>query len=555
LRIPTSYRIIIPDMAILVQRWLLFAGMALLTLAIYYAIDLTNPHRYSIFKLMGGVNSTEHQQKAETARSSAAPISGAQLSPAEVPTLALMNREYSRVIKHVLPSLVSIDTEGLEQRRYWVFGMKNPDGTSSPAPVPVPPPGPSGAPPQPMGMGVQWDPVSDLGSGVFIHEKGYVVTNHHVVFGAEKIVVTSNDNQRYEAELVGADVQRDLAILRLKNTGDELFPVLNFANSDDVQVGELVLAIGNPFGFAGSVTQGVVSGTHRRLQIDKHSEFIQTDADINPGNSGGPLVNITGEIIGINIILYKPGNTPSEGVGLTLTSNQVIQTYEYIRSKQRETRAFLGAVFNELSINELEEAGLKGRGGALILEITAGSPAEVSNLKPGDIILDINGKTIQSVAEILAVIRTWDPRKELPMKVWRPKTSSEAAREVSLNVKLEPIQDVSQLAVIPAPLGVERNPEKLREELKIELYLLQPADKQGIGLPTDFGGIAVWMVRPDSPLSGHLLPLDIVHQIDGKPINTPEQFYKAMAALPSDKESVVTLTRNRRRYYLELRPE
>ena len=492
-----------------------------------------------MFKLLAGVPATESQLTVPVVTPPI--VTGPRLSTGDVPSLARMNEEYSRVIDHVLPSLVMVETEGKQQQRAikYVPPADSPEWWTRPLD------------PSRMTEGYALMEFSDVGSGVFISQDGYIITNHHLVFGAAKIFVTTQEKERYKAELIGADLQRDIAILMLLETGEQEFPVLNFADSDRVKVGEMVLAIGNPYGLTGSVTQGVISGTHRRFEKMSDNDFFQTDAAINPGNSGGPLVNIFGEIIGINVILYSPhsGTERLQGVGLTLPSNQVIETYQYIRERGQRTRAFFGATFNELTEEQLAEVGLDGRGAVRLLEIIPNSPAEEAKIKSNDIMTEVGGTEVASVAQALAVLGDWDPKVPLNLKLWRDEN------EVEVTVKLTQINEVNQLAVLPAPLGKEGSPAKLKESLKVELYKLSMVERQQIGLPPGFGGIAVPLIAPDSPLNGHLLPWDVIHRINGKAIWSEEEFYDALANLPADKESRVVLTRNQRRYYLELRPE
>jgi len=523
------------------QRWLVLLGMVLLALLLYYAIVASSPNRYSIYKVLKGVPAPANQLAAPKVRPE---VTGPKLKPSDVPSLATLNEEYKRIIQHVLPSLVTVETEGKEQKQVGVQIVPNENA------------------PQPQeGTISRFDPenmqlvprysifeVSDIGSGIFVSANGHVITNNHLVLGAARIYVTTADRKRYEAEVIGADLQADIAILRLVDTERNNFPVLNFADSDKVRVGDMVLALGNPFGLTGSVTQGVISGTNRRFEGIGSGSFFQTDAEIYPGNSGGPLVNIFGEIIGINVLVYsgRAGRGLSPGVSLALPSNQTIETYEYIMSQGRRARAFLGVLFNPLSEEKAKELGTDS--GVLISQVLPSSPAEASGLKDEDVVLAIAGQNVDKVDPLLDIIRDWDARKAMPIAISRDGEIKQ------LDVWLGEISDVNQMGVLPSPLGSEGSVEHLEASLKIELHELSQREIRDIGLPPDLGGIVVRVLLEESPLNGYFLPFDVIHHINGKPIWTKSDFYEALAAVSTVEKTTIVLTREDRRYYLELRP-
>ncbi len=514
-------------MPLAAQKWMIQSGMVLLALIIYYFIAASSPDRYSIFKVLKGEPAPMSQITVERPQ-----VDGPRLKPGDVPSLATLNREYKRIINHVLPSLVTVETEGKEQQQVGVKVI--PDQNA-----------PSGFQTLPDYQLVE---VSDVGSGVFISADGHIITNNHIVLGATRIFVTTSERQRFRAEVIGAEMQTDVAILRLMETKGKSFPVLNFSDSDVAAVGDIVLALGSPFGLSGSVTQGVISGTNRRFEGVGSSSFFQTDAEIYPGNSGGPLVNIYGEIIGINVLVYsgRSGRATSPGVSLALPSNQAIATYEFIMSRGRRARSFLGVLFNPLTEAKIAELGTEN--GVLISQVLPDSPAAKAGLKKDDVVLSVAGENVKMVDNILSRIRDWDARVPMPLAIWRDH------QIIPIEAWLGELSDVNLLGVLPNPLGSISSTEDLKGMLGIELHQLSSWEIRDIGLPPDFGGIAVESVQEDSPLNGYFLSFDIIHTINGKAIWTREDFYEALAKVSTTQPTAIVLTRGDRRYYLELRP-
>ncbi|MGX7745303.1 DegQ family serine endoprotease [Rhodopseudomonas parapalustris] len=233
-----------------------------------------------------------------------------------------------------------------------------------------------------------------LGSGVMIDASGLVVTNNHVIEGADQVKVALADKREFEAEIVLKDSRTDLAVLRLKDT-KEKFPTLDFANSDDLMVGDLVLAVGNPFGVGQTVTHGIVSALARtQVGITDYQFFIQTDAAINPGNSGGALVDMTGKLVGINTAIFSRSGG-SQGIGFAIPANMVRVVVASAKSGGKAVkRPWLGARLQAVTPEIAETLGLKRPGGALVASVTKGSPAERSGLKLSDLIVSIDGFTI-----------------------------------------------------------------------------------------------------------------------------------------------------------------
>lgn len=323
-----------------------------------------------------------------------------KLSLEDVQVLAKLNDESAHLAAAVLPCVVSVNTKTIiPGRRMWnpFFGGIV-QGRSTLA--------------------------SGLGSGAFISKEGHIVTNFHVIDGVSEVQVTTNDGKKYPARIIGANQQRDVALLKVDG-GKAEFPALSFANSDEAKVGQLVFAVGNPFGLSGTVTQGIISARDRHLS-DGALDYLQTDTVINPGNSGGPLVNIKGEIVGINVAIYQGEETSRtwQGVGLAIPSNEARAVIDDIRAQAGKAATaqtgmgYLGLTLNDQLVRIDSALGV-GAIGALIQEIAPGSPAEAAGLQIDDVILDFAGKRFRTPNDIFAAIREMRPGTQVKITVLR----------------------------------------------------------------------------------------------------------------------------------------
>lgn len=256
---------------------------------------------------------------------------------------------------------------------------------------------------------------SSIGSGVIMNAAGYILTNAHVIQDATEIHITLNDGRQTEAHLIGLDPDTDLAVIRipLKN-----LPVIPIGNSTDLKIGDIVLAIGNPYNFGQTVTQGIVSATSReRRGISYFDDFIQTDADINPGNSGGALINATGKLIGINTAIVS-NSGGSEGIGLATPINQALDVMNQIIKNGKVVRGWLGIEAQTLSADIIESANLE-TGGVLVTAIMHNGPAESAGLIPGDIMITIDGKNVSSPDQAIETIIELIPGSEVKINILR----------------------------------------------------------------------------------------------------------------------------------------
>jgi serine protease Do len=295
----------------------------------------------------------------------------------------------------------------------------------------------------------QREQIRALGSGVIISSDGYIVTNNHVVAGATEIWVRLSDGRRLKGKLVGSDPETDLAVIKVEAKG--LTPI-TFADSSQLKVGDLVLAVGNPFGLGESVTMGIVSGINRNsLGINEYENYIQTDAPINPGNSGGALVDLKGRLVGINTaILSRSGG--NNGIGFAIPSNMVKYVVTSLIKTGKVVRGFLGVEITNIDPTKKALYGIDH--GVLVSSVIKGSAAEKAGIKPGDIIVEVNGKPVKNGAQLRNLIAFTGKGKEVQLKVYRD------GKFLTLTAKLGEYQpEVAQLKGIPTLRGVQLRQE------------------------------------------------------------------------------------------------
>ena len=256
------------------------------------------------------------------------------------------------------------------------------------------------------------------GSGFIIDgEEGLVVTNNHVIENSDNIYVNMQDGERFIASLIGADPRTDVALLKIES--DEKLPSVSFGNSDQARVGDWVIAIGNPLGLGGTVTAGIVSARSRNIQAGPYDDFIQTDAPINRGNSGGPLFNIDGEVIGINTAIFAGQGGGSIGIGFAVPSNQAQQVIGQLREYGQTRRGWLGVSIQSISEDVADSLGLETTDGALVELVNPGSPADLAGMRKGDIVLEVDGKTVESSNALSRMIAETAVGSTVTLKIWR----------------------------------------------------------------------------------------------------------------------------------------
>ncbi len=351
-----------------------------------------------------------------------------------------------------------------------------------------------------------------LGSGFIISHNGYILTNNHVVRGADKIVVRLYDKREFKAKIVGTDPNTDIALLKID--ADDL-PVLPLGDSDKLKVGEIVMAIGNPFGLSYTVTVGVVSAKGRsNVGITDYEDFIQTDAAINPGNSGGPLINIKGEVVGVNTAIFtKSGGYM--GIGFAIPINMVKAIEKQLIEKGEVTRGYLGVMIQEMTPELKRSFGLKeDQGGVLISDVIEGSPAQKAGLKRGDVVIEFNGKKVTNVSEFRNMVALTPPGTKVTVVVIR-KGKRKEFKVVLGNLKKATIILSSRTELLKK-LGF--SVQNLTRDL---------AEQFGY---TNEKGVLISQVVPGSPAEqAGLEPGMLIMEVNRIPVRNTKQFFKALA--------------------------
>ncbi len=351
-----------------------------------------------------------------------------------------------------------------------------------------------------------------LGSGFIIDAAGYVVTNNHVIDGADEITVILQDNTSLKARLVGRDERTDLAVLKVES--DKPLPFVNFGDSDKARVGDWVVAIGNPFGLGGSVTAGIVTARGRNIDQGPYDNFIQTDASINKGNSGGPLFNMDGEVIGINTAIYSPSGG-SVGIGFSIPANMAKNVVAQIRDGGRARRGWLGVRIQQVSPDIAESVGLREPAGAMVAGVNDDGPADKGKIKSGDIILKFNDQTVKEMRNLPLIVAQTDIGKQVPVIVWRD------GKEVSLSVTVGELPDEPKAAAAP-----ERKPapDKAVElvGLGVKLAELTPELRAKFQIGPDRKGVLITDVDSGSAAGERgLKPGDIIVEVAQEEVATP----------------------------------
>ena len=353
-----------------------------------------------------------------------------------------------------------------------------------------------------------------LGSGFIIDKKGLVVTNNHVIQGAEDIFISVNGSTEYKAKVVGKDPYMDLAVLQIES--NDKFEPVSFGDSDKARVGDWVIAIGNPFGFGGTVTSGIISSRNRDIGLTRYDDFIQTDASINVGNSGGPLFNLDGEVIGINTAIIAPGASGSIGIGFAIPSNPASRVIAQLIKYGETKRGWLGVRIQEVTKEIAEVEKLEKPEGALVASVAEKSPADKAGIKAGDIILEFDGKKVDTMRTLPKLVATTEVGKRVIVKIWRNQ------KLISKKVSLGRLESSEQFK---AETKIEEDTSKYIkvEDLKISIRDLNKNDISERKLPKDTTGVVITEI-----LEGSLLMFvsvnDIIVELQKKKITNTKQF-------------------------------
>ncbi|WP_313953116.1 DegQ family serine endoprotease [Accumulibacter sp.] len=344
-------------------------------------------------------------------------------------------------------------------------------------------------------------PARGMGSGFIVRADGLILTNAHVVSGADEVTVKLTDKREFKAKVVGLDKLTDIAVLRIDAKN---LPVVRLGNPGDAKVGEWVVAIGAPFGFENSVTAGIVSAKGRSLASDSYVPFIQTDVAVNPGNSGGPLINLNGEVIGINSQIYSR-NGGYQGISFAIPIDVAMNIQEQLLNDGKVSHGRIGVTIQEVSQSLAKSFGLKSSAGALVSSVEKGSPAAAGGLEPGDIILKLNGTEIGSSSELPPVVAALKPGTQVKLQIWR----KGGTRDIALSV-----------GEIPTPALAANGTEQVdHSRLGLALRPLTPQERQQADSP---GGLMVDSVSGPAARAG-IRPGDIVLSLNGQAVNNVKE--------------------------------
>jgi serine protease Do len=381
---------------------------------------------------------------------------------------------------------------------------------------------------------------SSLGSGFIIKQEGVVITNNHVIANAEDILIRVGDKE-YNAEVIGADPYMDLAVLKMK-TKDKFKPV-SFGDSNKARVGDWVVAIGNPFGLGGTVTSGIISARNRQIGLTRYEDFIQTDASINQGNSGGPLFNLNGEVIGVNTAIIAPGQSGSIGIGFAIPANAASNVIDQLLKFGETKRGWLGVRIQEVTKEIADVEKLKKPEGALVASVGQNSPAEKAGIKAGDIILEFDGKKINTMKKLPNVVASTEVGKSVELKIWRNKKL--ISKRLTLG-RLETSEEFKETK----PKIVKKDIDI--QSLKITVRDLNEKDVSTRNLNKKTKGVVITEISNRSPLANLLSLNDIIIEVQKTPVKNSIDLNRIVNGIFKKGEKTLLLTiinnNNRRRY-------
>lgn len=370
-----------------------------------------------------------------------------------------------------------------------------------------------------------------LGTGFIIDKSGLIITNNHVVEKADEIKVMLSDSREFKAAVIGRDPKTDLALIKISSPFEKL-PVLLLGDSDKIRVGDWVLAIGNPFGLEHTVTKGIISATGRVIGSGPYDNFLQTDAPINPGNSGGPLINLRGEVVGINTAIVPGG----QGLGFAIPSNMAKVITSQLKDKGQVSRGWLGISMQKVTPELAATFGRQDTHGALVTDVVPQSPAEHAGIKSGDIIVTFAGRSIKEVSDLSRIVAETPIDRDVLIKLFRE------GKEISLNVRLEEFAEEK----------ISRQSAPKLHELGMELAALDASWRRKLG-SGDLTGVLVVAVAAEGPAATAGIERgDIIKEVNRRPVNTPDEFYAALRQRGRGQSLLLLIKRSGGAVYLLL---
>ncbi|MGW8284835.1 MAG: DegQ family serine endoprotease [Candidatus Deferrimicrobiaceae bacterium] len=372
-----------------------------------------------------------------------------------------------------------------------------------------------------------------LGSGFIISDDGYILTNNHVVEKADEITVTLLDKQELQAEVVGTDSKTDIALIKIK-AGKKL-PYVPLGDSEGLEIGEWVVAIGNPFGLGHTVTAGIVSAKGRVIGSGPYDDFIQTDASINPGNSGGPLFNLKGEVVGINTAIIQGG----QGIGFATPIDMAKSVLGQLKEKGKVTRGWLGVYIQRLTPDMAESLGIPGKNGALVADVTKEGPAAKAGIRSGDVIVSFDGKKVESEHDLPQIVASTTPGKKVEVVVLRD------GKEVKIPVSITQMEAEAEQKSAGGPdltKGLGLSVQNITPEIARHLNLDNPK------------GVLVTSVEPGSPADdAGFHEGDVIRAINRTPVKDSGDFEKKIEKVKKEKTVLFLVERGEGRIFLAVK--
>ena len=386
---------------------------------------------------------------------------------------------------------------------------------------------------------------SSLGSGVIVDPAGYIITNNHVIANADEIKVVMSDKREFTGKVVGTDPKTDLAVLKIEN-GNKGLPTIKWGDSDKLDVGEYVLAIGNPFGLNQTVTMGIVSAVGRaNVGIADYEDFIQTDAAINPGNSGGALVNARGELVGVNTAIFSRSGGYM-GIGFAVPSNMVRNVMDSLIKSGKVVRGWLGVSIQGVTPDLAKNFGLSEAKGALVSEVLPGSPAAKAGIKSGDVIIDFDGKEVEDQTALRNIVAQTPVGKAVKVKVVRDKKT----KTVKVNIGEQP----KDMASVGEESGGTQGTTENKALTGLEVRNLTPDIAERLGLPADSKGVVITDIDPASKAAAAGLRVgDMITEINREPVKNVDDFNRIVSKLGKDEHPLLLVKRREGKFFVVIK--
>lgn len=378
-----------------------------------------------------------------------------------------------------------------------------------------------------------------LGSGFIFEKDGYIITNHHVVDGADQIIVRLADRREFEAELIGTDQQSDIALLKIEASN---LPTVKLGHTNELKQGAWVVAIGSPFNFEQTVTAGIVSAKGRSTGAQQYVPFIQTDVAINPGNSGGPLLNMDGEVVGINSWILSGGSGGYIGLSFAIPVETAIETVRQLREHGKVSRGLLGVVVGVVTRELAEALNLDRSAGALVSDVSSGGSADRAGIKPGDVILELNGQVIETWGDLPPLVGANPPGTKVKVLVSRD------GKKKTFEATLDALEGSGT----GQPASAEAD-EKTSNALGLDVESISADKRAELGNPV--GGVLITRVAGDAAYRAGLRPGDLVLAINNQAVTNVDEFESVVGKLPARKAVALRVMRGGTTTFIAFTPD